>query len=181
MALRGLFQECLNEQVPPTHGSRPVRGRAGPGGRPLRPRLPAHLPPRWDPNDWASLAEEIARNEQLDEQEAALRRQRQAKRLVAAEVIAGRRSLAEAIEEFRALDREWPDFGPAPHWPADVGMSADEGAGRNVLYFVRLVLADRPDEAAAVADRLEKELQKLLADRKKQQPMRADPRIKPQP
>jgi hypothetical protein len=120
------------------------------------------------------MAEEVARNEQLNEREAALKRQRQAKRLVAAEVIAGRRGLAEAVEEFRALDREWPDFGPAPHWPADVGMSADEGAGRTVLYFVRLVLADRPDEAAAVVDRLEKELQQLLAERTKRPPAPAE-------
>ena len=41
-------------------------------------------------------------------------------------------------------------------------MSEDERGGRDVLYFVGLVLADRPDEAAAVADRLEKELQELL-------------------
>ena len=64
------------------------------------------FPPRWGPNDGASMAEEVARNEQLNEQYAALRRQRQAKRLVAAEVIAGRRGLAEAVEEFRGLDRE---------------------------------------------------------------------------
>jgi hypothetical protein len=127
-----------------------------------------------DPDKRASMAEEVARIAQLDQQEAALRRQRQAKRTVAAEVIAGRRGLAEAIEEFRALDREGPDFGPAPHWPADVGMSADEGAGRTVLYFVRLVLADRPDEAAAVVGRLEKELQKLLAERKKHPPASAE-------
>ena len=64
------------------------------------------FPPRWGPNGGASMAEEVARNEQLNEQYAALRRQRQAKRLVAAEVIAGRRGLAEAVEEFRGLDRE---------------------------------------------------------------------------
>jgi hypothetical protein len=49
-------------------------------------------------------------------------------------------------------------------------MSEDERGGRDVLYFVGLVLADRPDEAAAVADRLEKEFQQLLADRNKHQP-----------
>ena len=134
------------------------------------------FPHRWDPDKKASLVEEIARNEQLDQQEAALRRQRQAKRAVAAEVIARRRSLAEAIEEFRALDREWPKLGPLPHWPADLGMSADEGVGRDVLYFVQLVLADRPDEAATVAGRLEKELQQLLAERKKRLPAPAEQR-----
>jgi hypothetical protein len=55
-------------------------------------------------------------------------------------------------------------------------MSEDERSGRDVLYVVRLVLADRPAEAAAVASRLEKELQRLLADRKKRQAAPADPR-----
>jgi hypothetical protein len=38
------------------------------------------------------------------------------------------------------------------------------------------VLADRPAEAAAVADRLEKELQQLLADRKNRPAAPVDPR-----
>jgi hypothetical protein len=113
------------------------------------------------------MVEEIARNEQLDQQEAALRRKRQAKRGVAAEVIARRRSLAEAIEQFQALDREWPELPSNPQTPEELGISAEEWSGRDVLYFVQLVLADHPDEAAAVIGRLEKELQELLADRKK--------------
>jgi hypothetical protein len=135
-----------------------------------------HFPHGCDPDNKVSVADEVARHEHLNQQEAALRRQRQAKRAVAAEVIARRRSLAEAIEEFRALDREWPKLGPLPHWPADLGMSADEGVGRDVLYFVQLVLADRPDEAATVAGRLEKELQQLLAERKKRLPAPAQQR-----
>jgi hypothetical protein len=131
----------------------------------------------WAPDKKVSLAEELARKEQLDQREAVLRRLRQAKRTVAAEVVARRRSLAEAIEQFRALDREWPESLIAPHGPADLGMSEDEWDGRHVLYFVQLVLADRPDEAAAVADRLEKELQKCLADRKKQRPEPENPSL----
>ena len=135
-----------------------------------------NFPHRCDPDKKASLAEEIARKEELDQQEAALRRQRQAKRTVAAEVLARRRSLAEAIEQFRALDREWPELPSAVPTPEELGISADEWGGRDVLYFVRLVLADHPAEAAAVAERLEKELQELLADRKKRPPAPADPR-----
>jgi hypothetical protein len=60
-----------------------------------------------------------------------------------------------------------------------VELSQDEWNGRGVLNSVRQVLADRPDEAAAVTDRLEKELHTLLADRKKKQPMQADPWTKP--
>ena len=89
---------------------------------------------------------------------------------MAEEVIARRRSLAEAIERFRALDREWPENHSGPRTPEDFGMSQDEWDGRAVLDYVRRVLADRPGEAAAVADRLEKELQQLLAERKKRLP-----------
>jgi hypothetical protein len=55
-------------------------------------------------------------------------------------------------------------------------MSEDELDGRAVIAQVRQVLADRPDEAAAVAGRLEKELHELLADRKKRHLAPADPR-----
>jgi hypothetical protein len=126
---------------------------------------PLTFPPRWDSSESPSLAEAVGRNEQLEQRREAIRRRRQAKERVAEEVIARRRSLAEAIEQFRALDRQWPEkISVQP--PEHFGMSQDEWDGRNVLAFVRLVLADRPDEAAAVADRLEKELHKLLADRK---------------
>jgi hypothetical protein len=135
-----------------------------------------NFPHRCDPDKKASLAEEIARKEELDQQEAALRRQRQAKRTVAAEVLARRRSLAEAIEQFRALDREWPELRSALPTPEELGLSAEEEGGRDVLYFVQLVLADRPEEAAAVVGRLEKELQQLLAERKKPRPALPDPR-----
>jgi hypothetical protein len=112
----------------------------------------------------------------LDQWKEAMRHRREAKAHVAEEVIAGRRSLAEAIELFRALDREWTENHRGPRTPEDFGMSEDEWDGRNVLDYVRRVLADRPDEAAAVAGRLEKELQQLLADRKKSRPTPADPR-----
>jgi hypothetical protein len=77
-------------------------------------------------------------------------------------VAARQRSLAEAIEQFRDLVRQWPDIRTQTKRPELLWMSEDEWDGRAVLDQVRLVLADRPDEAAAVADRLEKELQELL-------------------
>ena len=120
------------------------------------------------------LADEVARREQLRQREEAAHRRNEDKRHVAGEVIAGRRSLAEALELFRELDREWPESRPAPQSAEDLGMSEDERGGRDVLYFVQLVLADRPDEATAVAGRLEKELQQLLADRKKHSPAPAE-------
>jgi hypothetical protein len=52
-----------------------------------------NFPHPWDSDKKASVAEEVARNEQLDEREAALRRQRQAKRSVAAEPGRGHRAV----------------------------------------------------------------------------------------
>ena len=142
----------------------------------FNPACPLTFPHRWDSGKGASMAEAIVRNEQLDQTENDIRRRREARRQVAQEVIARRRSLAEAIEQFRILDQEWPESRPAPQTAEDLGMSEDERGGRDVLYFVRLVLADRPDEAASVADRLGKELRELVAERSKLRLAPAEPR-----
>jgi hypothetical protein len=78
--------------------------------------------------------------------------------------------------QFRDLDRQWPDLRSRIKKPEDLWMSEDEWDGRAVIDQVRQVLADRPDEAAAVAGRLETELQQLLAERKKRPPAPVDPR-----
>jgi hypothetical protein len=131
-------------------------------------------PPQVDPHLRSSMAEELARRERLKQLEDASFRRTQAKRQVAAEVIAGRRRLAEAIEQFGTLDRQWPELSTWIKKPEELLMSPDEWGGREVLRFVQLVLADRPDEAATVAGRLEKELQQLLADQKKRRPAPAE-------
>jgi hypothetical protein len=97
-------------------------------------------------------------------------RRGEAKRQVATEVIARQRSLAEALEQYRELDRQSPEIRTGIKKPEDQWMSEDEWDVRMVIEQVRQVLADRPDEAAAVADRLAKELQELLTDRNKHQP-----------
>jgi hypothetical protein len=141
----------------------------------LDPACPLIFPPRWDSAESPSLAEVIGRDEQLEQRKEAIRRRREAKEQVAEEVIARRQSLAEAIEQFRALDRQWPPSHPWLRYqtPEDLGMSEDEWDGRNVLDFVRLILAGRPGEAAAVVGRLEKQLQQLLTDHKKPRPASA--------
>jgi hypothetical protein len=133
-------------------------------------------PSHWDGGKRASLAEELGREANLKESFEVLRRQRQAKRQVAQEVIAQRRSLAQAIEQFRALDRDWPEGRLRFQTPQDFGMSEYEWDGRSVIYFVRQVLADRPGEATKVVGCLEKELHELLQARKKRHPAPADPR-----
>jgi hypothetical protein len=144
----------------------------------LRPERNASEP-TWEEiePDWKEV---VARQEQINQLEKEFNRSRQAKGQVAKEVIDGRRSLAEAIEEFRKLDEPWLSARDRERTLKVLRMSEVEWRGRNVIYFTRHVLADRPDEAAAVADRLEKALQKLLADQTKRQPMLADPRIKPE-
>jgi hypothetical protein len=140
----------------------------------------SHLgcPLRWNGGKRASLAEERGREAKLQQSFEALRRQRQAKRQVAQEVMAQRRSLAQAIAQFQALDRDWPEGRLRFQTPEDFGMSEYEWDGRSVIYWVRQVLAERPDEAAKVAGRLEKELHELLANRKKRHPAPVDPPTK---
>jgi hypothetical protein len=140
------------------------------------PACPLTYPTPWDPSRRDSMADELLRQEHLKQlQEASLRRIN-AKWQIAQEVIARQRTLAEAIEQFRDLDRQWPDIRTQTKRPEDLWMSEDEWDGRAVLDQVRQVLAGRPDEAAAVAGRLEKELQQLLADRTKHRPAPVDPR-----
>ena len=130
--------------------------------------LPTY-PSLWDPRRRDSMTEIIARREHLKQFHEASYRRHETKWQIAQEVIAGRRGLTEAIAQFRALDRQWPENFPIQP-PEDFGMSEDEWDGWNVIDFVRQILADHPDEAAAVADHLEKELQQLLAERNKHQP-----------
>jgi len=122
-------------------------------------------PSRWDGGNRPSLAEERGREEKLQEMHEATHRRREAKRQVAQEVIAQTQTLAEAIEQFRTLDRQWPECPPEPTLQA-LGISEDELDGLCVLDYVKQALADRPGEAAKVVGRLEKELQELLAARK---------------
>jgi hypothetical protein len=125
---------------------------------------------------WAEI---LDREAQLIQEREDLNRYVEAKKQVAKKVIEGQRSLAEAIDDFRKLGQLGTSPSIQERALLDLRISEEEWLGRNVIYFACRVLADRPDEAAAVADRLEKELQKLVADRKKQPPLLADPEIEP--
>jgi hypothetical protein len=109
-------------------------------------------------------AEEI---ERLKQWEDAMRRRKEAKDQVTEQLIARRISLAEAMKQFRDVERRWPDARMTPLKAEKLGVSEDEWDGRRVIKNVQVFLVDRPDEAAAVIARLEKELQELLASRKK--------------
>ena len=121
-----------------------------------------------------SLPEAIEERERIARFEEASLRRLDTKKQIAEEVISRRRSLAEAMQLFRALDQEWPKFGSAEKRLHDLGISEDEWGGRGVIVTVKDVLKHRPDEAAVVVGRLEKELQELLADRTKPRPASAE-------
>src|SRR5262245_56940484 len=112
----------------------------------------------------ASRSEALQQAEQQAEQPA-LRRV-ESKYQVVRDVIAQRCSLREALARFQEvddeLDREWPDSLPklseirARQWSSDVE--------RHYQYITRIVkdlLRNRPEEAAAVLRRMEKDYQQL--------------------
>jgi hypothetical protein len=127
---------------------------------------------------WAEI---LDREAQLIQEREDLNRYVEAKKKVAKKVIEGQRSLAEAIDDFRKLDQMSMSPSTQERALLERRCSEEEWLGRNVIYFACRVLVDRPDEATAVADRLEKELQKILADRKKQSSVLADPPNKAAP
>jgi hypothetical protein len=138
------------------------------------PACPLAYPAPWDPDRRDSLAESLTRNEQLEQLRESSFPGVEDNWQIAEEVIARRRGLAEAIEQFRDLVRQWPDVRAGTKKPELPWMSEDEWDGWAVIHRVRQVLADRPDEAAAVAGRLEQELRELLADRTRRRPAPAE-------
>jgi hypothetical protein len=125
-----------------------------------------------------SLMEAVEERERLTRFEEATFRRNNTKLQIAEEVIAQRLSLAEAMAQFRALDQQWPQFDLS-RTKAERAMSEDEWDGRGVIVTVWVVLKHRPDEAAAVVARLQKELQELLADPKKLPTAPVEARIEP--
>jgi hypothetical protein len=92
-----------------------------------------------------------------------VRRRIEAKQRTAAGVLAARLSLAEAIDRYRALNRDRPRPPHLQGVPANV--SEDERLCREVIAYVQDALEARPGESDAVLARLEAELQDDLARR----------------
>jgi hypothetical protein len=124
--------------------------------------------------DRISPAEETGRSAQIDRAREAFSRRVQAREQIAEDVIAQRRSLAEAMKLFQDLDQDWPQLGPGSPVNQSLGLSEDEWYGRGVIRYVAWALFKHPDEAAAVVTRLENELQELLTDRTKRRPASAE-------
>jgi hypothetical protein len=103
----------------------------------------------------------IGENRKLDEeigerQRRVLARMR-AKDAIAEDLIAGRLTLVEAAARVRDLPDGFDGWlGLLP--PDEQGAGDGETLCRHVIAWARVVLADRPDKAAAVGRRLEAEL-----------------------
>jgi hypothetical protein len=76
-------------------------------------------------------------------------------------LIAQRYSLAEAINQFRELDRQ----GPGIVSKAETGQSRQEKNYQFIHLMVEDVLQDHPERASLVLRRLERDYEKLRAER----------------
>jgi hypothetical protein len=75
-------------------------------------------------------------------------------------LIAQRCTVAEAIEQFLELDRQWPDVISK----VLAYQSQEERVYQNIRLRVKEMLHDHPEQASIVLRRLEQEYEKLRAD-----------------
>jgi hypothetical protein len=81
---------------------------------------------------------------------------------VVRDLIAQRYTLAEAIEQFLELDRQWPDLiSKVQH-----GRSDEERIYEHIRFMVENMLHDHPEQASIVLGRLEQEYKKLRTERR---------------
>jgi hypothetical protein len=78
-------------------------------------------------------------------------------------VIAQRCSLSEALTRSQELEREWPGYTARQSMSHGREWPNPERRYRCITLRVEVILKDRPEEAAAVLRRLEKEYQQLQA------------------
>jgi hypothetical protein len=119
-----------------------------------------------DPEELRSLLRVVRHREECQQAQQALLRRVESKEQVVRDVIAQQCSLSEALARLQELDREFdrecsasiPKLAEihAWKWPSEV-----EGHYRYIIAMVKSRLDDRPEEAAVVLRRLEKEYQQL--------------------
>ena len=112
------------------------------------------------------LLHEASRREALQQAEQATLRRGESKEQVVRDVIARRCSLSEALarlqESDAEFDRDWPDsFSKQSEIRARIWPSEVEGHYQYLIAIVQSLLDDRPEKAAAVLRRLEKDYQQL--------------------
>jgi hypothetical protein len=115
------------------------------------------------PEDWAQLAEEDERSQELDDRRAALNVRMEAKVQIIQDLIAGRLTLLAAAARFRDLNSRPPHF----HWGrfrmAYAGATDDEKHCNEVLAAVEACRGGR-DSADPLVDRLRRELEQHVRE-----------------
>jgi hypothetical protein len=104
-----------------------------------------------------TFIEEHERGVVLEAQDEIVRDDLTVKREIAADVIAGRTSLAEAVMEFRRLRQRKLDVG-GPEFPGLAHELEQDGLARQVIAWVMMTLKNDP-RRDVVLDRLECELE----------------------
>jgi hypothetical protein len=80
------------------------------------------------------------------------------RQFIARELIAGRLTLHEAIDRFRILSQNNPDYSWTLFQAAHPGATDDERLGHQVISYVKSELSDHPELAAEIVARLEGQL-----------------------
>ena len=119
-----------------------------------------------NPEDLRSLLREVRHAEELQQAQQVTLRRGESKEQVVRDVIAQRCSLSEALARLQESDAEFDRECPASFaklseirarkWPSEV-----EGHYQFIIAIVESRLDNRPEEAAAVLRRLEKDYQQL--------------------
>jgi hypothetical protein len=100
--------------------------------------------------------------QRLDDIDSLLTDRIAAKQQLATEAAGGRRSLLDAAERFRELDRQSPRFDPEVLRLSTAGDTDEERYCRQVIRFVRAMLEAREDPDLTPLRRLEAELRDYL-------------------
>jgi hypothetical protein len=118
-----------------------------------------------DSTDLRSMVREVRRREGLQQWRRDTFRFIEARQEVVRELIAQRRSLKEALTRLQELDRERSDFIAKLSKTYGRDLSHIEEHYQYIIAIAKDLLEDRPEEAAFVLRRLEKEYQQLRVGR----------------
>jgi hypothetical protein len=114
---------------------------------------------------WATPSSEDRASSPAAEEVAGVIRRIDAKEELGREVVAGRLALVDAAARFRELDEQPPKFHYEEFRDSHPGMTDDECRCREVILFLRSMLAARGERDSPVVSRLEEELQAHLERR----------------
>jgi hypothetical protein len=103
---------------------------------------------------------EDIRSSELAEMRRASEARIEAREQVVRNLIAQRYSLAEAIEHFLELDRQWPELLSK----VQADQSPQERVYQHIHWRIEDALRDRPEQASIVLRRLEQEYAKLRTE-----------------